>query len=462
MGIFSVLLLAAASFVRASVTIVDPSNYADLAADASDNALLADYTTDNGGVQYLIYDITGPYYYYDTDASLEHRTVSVDKNDTSVVVATDGSQLNISYVTVIKEGYSTWLNQASFFGVNAAVNIANDSTAYISHTNITVHNGAANIYAYGTGSTVYVEDVDLYSSGPVSHGIYAAGNGTVYANNIRHYSGGNRCSSFSGDSPGGNLYITDAVAHTAGIGSAIFYTLGETYGTDIVGKAENAPCLFSDGEQLSVFKNVDFSCGLLAGTILFSSSSRDSGASVSFENSRLTTTGEDMAALWFGNIIASAEIISTEINTASGILVIANTSQVTQAFSYFAGSEENSAIKPADVTVTVSESTLEGNIVAYNGSSITWKLADYSDWTGAAVLGGSSGTATFSISVDATSTWTLTDDVHLQAFKNGDKTLSNIKSKGHNIYYNPANTHNSWLKKKTVSLSGGGKLRPSS
>ncbi|KAF3002850.1 hypothetical protein E8E15_000573 [Penicillium rubens] len=462
MAVLSVLLLATASLVRGSVTIADPSNYADLAADKADNAILADYTTDNGGVQYLIYDITGPEYYYDKDATLEHTTVSVDKNDTSVIVATDGSQLNVSYVTVIKEGYSTWLNQASFFGVNAAVNIANDSSAWISNSNITVHNGAANIFAYGNDTVVYVDNVDLYSSGPVSHGIYAAGNGTAYANNVRHYSGGNRCSSFSGDNPGGYLHITDAVAHTAGIGSAIFYTLGETYGTDVVGKAENAPCLFSDGDQLSVFKNVDFTCGLLAGTILFSSSTRSSGGSVSFENSRLTTTGEDMAALWFGNIVASAEIISTEINTASGILIIANSSQVTQAFDYFAGSEENSSIKPADVSVTVSESILEGNIVAYNGSSITWKLTDYSEWTGAAVLGGSSGSATFSISVDSTSSWTLSEDVHVSVFKDGDSSLSNIKSKGHSIYYNPSHSGNSWLKKKTHDLSGGGKLRPSS
>lgn len=441
---------------------MDPSNYADLIADASDNAILADYTTDNGGAKYLIYDITGPYYYYGKDATLAHKTLSVDKNDTSVVVATDGSQLNLTYVTVVKEGYSTWLNQASFFGVNAAINTANDSTSYIEHSNITVHNGAANIYAYGTGSTVYVDDVDLYSSGPVSHGLYAAGNGTIYASNVRHYSGGNRASSFSGDSPGGYLYITDSVAHTAGIGSAIFYTLGESYGTDIVGKTDNAPCLFSDGDQKSAFTNVDFTCGLLAGTILFSSSSRGSGASVSFEKSRLTTTGEDMAGLWFGNIIASAEIIASEINTASGILVIANSSQVTQAFDYFAGSEQNSAIKPAEVTVTVSESTLKGDIVAYNGSSITWSLTEYSEWTGAARLGGKSGSATFSISVDESSTWTLTEDVHLQSFKNGDSSLSNIKSQGHSIYYNPSNPKNSWLKKKTVSLSGGGKLRPSS
>jgi hypothetical protein len=367
--------------------------------------------------------------------------LTVNANDTSVLVATHGATVNLSHVEVIKEGYCTWLNQASFFGINAAINIANSSTAYIENSNITVHNGAANVFAYGTGTTVYVSNTDLYSSGPVSHGLYAAGNATIYASNVRHYSGGNRCSSFSGDSPAGYLYVSDSVAHTAGIGSAIFYALGETYGTDVVGLAEKAPMLFSDGAQKAVLKNVDLTAGLLAGTVMFSSSQRRSGASISFENSRLTTLKKDMAALWFGNIIATATLVATELNPASGILVIANSSQVTQAFQYFAGSEENSSIQPAEVTVSVAESALEGDIVAYNGSSISWSLTDHSIWTGSANTAGK-GTATFAVSLDETSTWTLTRDVSVQNFTNADANNKNIRSRGYNIYYNPSAASN--------------------
>lgn len=41
--------------------------------------------------------------------------------------------------------------------------------AYISNTNITVKDGAANVFAYGEGTVVYVDAVSLYSAGPVSH-----------------------------------------------------------------------------------------------------------------------------------------------------------------------------------------------------------------------------------------------------------------------------------------------------
>jgi hypothetical protein len=262
------LCLAFATAVSATVPITDPSDYEDLAADASDNSIKADYNVDP--IMYQFIPVVGPYYYNGTTNSLDHQTFSVNKNDTSVIVATEGAQLNISYVDVIKEGYSSNLLQSSFFGINAAINVANASTAGIDHANITVHNGAANIFAYGDDTVVYVSDSDLYSSGPVSHGLYAAGNGTIYGYNLRHYSGGIRCSSFSGDSPAGYVHVYDSVAHTAGIGSAIFYALGYVYGTDVVGLAENAPSMFMDGNQLAEFKNVDFTAGLLAGTVMVS------------------------------------------------------------------------------------------------------------------------------------------------------------------------------------------------
>lgn len=461
MAPISLLLLAAAPVVKASIAIADPGDYADLKADTTDNALLADYTTDIGGPMVLTINITGPYYYTDTDASIDHTALSVNANDTSVLVATENSAVNISHASIVKEGYSTWLNEASFFGVNAAVNIANGSVSYIDHTNITTHNGAANLFAYGDGTVVYVDDVDLYSSGPVAHGLYSAGNGTIYARNVRHYAGGNRCSSFSGDSPAGYIYVTDAVAHTVGIGSAIFYTVGETYGTNVVGVAERSPSLFSDGAQKTVFRNVDFTAGLLAGTVMFSSSDRRSGASISFEDSRLTVTAAEGPGLWFGNVVADARIVATENSTVSGILVIANTSQVTQAFDHFAGSEENEEIQPAQVSVVVEESDLVGDIVAYNGSSISWSVSKHSTWTGIARVGGH-GAASFNVSVDASSTWVLTGDVHLQEFRNGDEKHQNIRSRGHNIYYNPTASGNAWLKKKSLSLQGGGQIIPGS
>ncbi|OCL10984.1 hypothetical protein AOQ84DRAFT_205055 [Glonium stellatum] len=450
-------ILALCGVCSATVTLKDPADYTDLHADASDNSFKAIY--DITPVMYQAWAIVGPYMFAgENHTSLDHETFTVNKNDTSVIVASGGAETNISFSKIIKYGYSSNLFQASFFGSNAAINIANTSTLYIDHSNITTHNGAANVYAFGTGTTAYVSNSDLYSSGPTAHGLYAAGNATIWGYNVRHYSGGNRCSSFAGDSPGGYVHVYDSIAHTKGIGSAIFYALGQAYGTDIVGWAENSPILFMDGNQLAVFNNVDLTAGLLAGTVMFSSAVRQSNASLSFANSRLTTTGKDMPGLWFGNVIASASLYATEISTVSGILVVANYSQVTQEFDYFAGYPDNNDLAPAIVAVSVAESTLNGDLVAYNSSSVTWNLSNHSSWTGSAYSG--YGAAEFAVSLDKTSAWTLTHDTKLQNFTNEDSSMMNVKSGGFTLFYNASSVANKWLKGAVHKLSDGGFVKP--
>ncbi|KAJ5798658.1 uncharacterized protein N7503_006163 [Penicillium pulvis] len=85
--------------------------------------------------------------------------------------------------------------------------------------NVTTHNGAANIYACGSDTVVHVDGARLYSSGPAAHGLYASGNGIIIATDVRHHSGGKRCSLPAGDSPAGYVTIENTVTNTARIGS---------------------------------------------------------------------------------------------------------------------------------------------------------------------------------------------------------------------------------------------------
>lgn len=270
-----------------------------------------------------------------TNITSSHKTYSVDANDTSVVVVTNGSYARFTHDTFIKQGYSSNLIEASFWGVNSAVWVGNASTAYIQNSNVTVHNGAANVYSYGTGTVVYVDDSFLYSSGPVSHGLYASGNGTIHGFNLRHYSGGYRSSAFSGDSPAGYVHVSDSIAHTDGIGSAICYALGLCNITNVIGHASDSPTLFMDSNQEAIWTDCDLTAGKLAGMVLFGSSTRVSGAELTLDNTKLTVLGKTMASLWFGNTIADVTIkASTFNNTASGVFLIANMSQVTQEFNH--------------------------------------------------------------------------------------------------------------------------------
>lgn len=352
------LLFCFVGAVSAILTLSDPSDQINPLDWAADNALLADYTvipvgltseniitspsyTDLSQTTYQEIANVGPNMWSSSIDASNHQTYTVDANDTSVAVITNGSNLKFTYDSFLKEGYSSNLIEASFWGVNAAIWVGNASTATIQNSNITVHNGAANVYSYGTDTVVYVKDTFLYSSGPVSHGLYASGNGTVYGSNLRHYSGGYRSSAFSGDNPAGYVHVTDSVAHTDGIGSAICYALGLCNITNVIGHASRSPTLFMDSDQEAVWTNCDLTAGKLAGMVLFGSSTRVTGAELRLENTKLTVLGDSMASLWFGNTIATAEIVSSTFNnTVSGIFLVANMSQVTQDFDHLYVSEE--------------------------------------------------------------------------------------------------------------------------
>jgi len=66
-----------------------------------------------------------------------------------------------------------------------------------------------------------------------------------------------------------------------------------------------------------------------------------------------------------------------------------------------------------------------------------------------------------SLSLDASSTWTVTADCALRGFSDADKTFSNVKSNGHTVTYDAMDTSNASLGGKTYKLPGGGQLTPS-
>jgi len=84
----SLLTVALAPCGLAYVAVNDPSDYVNLAADTSDNAILADFNITPE--LYQVNAIVGPYYYNGTSKVVSHAELSVDANDTSVIVVTEG------------------------------------------------------------------------------------------------------------------------------------------------------------------------------------------------------------------------------------------------------------------------------------------------------------------------------------------------------------------------------------
>jgi hypothetical protein len=54
----------------------------------------------------------------------------------------------------------------------------------------------------------------------------------------------------------------------------------------------------------------------------------------------------------------------------------------------------------------------------------------------------------------------VADNSYITRLTDEDTTLANIHANGYTVYYDAANSANSWLNGMTYDLTGGGKLTP--
>jgi len=112
------------------------------------------------------------------------------------------------------------------------------------------------------------------------------------------------------------------------------------------------------------------------------------------------------------------------------------------------------------VIFTADGQTLTGNMVADSRSSLTVTLQNGSALTGAINLEHTANAA--SLTLDASSTWTVTADSYLTSLSDPDgiseTTITNIIGNGHTVYYDAS----AWpeLGGLTYTLTGGGSLQP--
>lgn len=102
---------------------------------------------------------------------------------------------------------------------------------------------------------------------------------------------------------------------------------------------------------------------------------------------------------------------------------------------------------------------LTGDLVVDEISTLQLNLKANSTLTGA-VNAAHSGKEV-NVSLDETAVWQVTDTSYLTVLTNALSDCSNIRSNGHNVYYDAANEGNAWLNGSTITLLGGGLLTPS-
>ena len=113
------LLLLGPAF--AVISISDPSDVISPDLWIADNAIVPNYSVPFISVQPS--PIIAAYSFTDNSTAIDHQSFSTDRNQTSVLLISNQSEVNLSYVKVEKSGYASNLLESSFYGFNAAINV---------------------------------------------------------------------------------------------------------------------------------------------------------------------------------------------------------------------------------------------------------------------------------------------------------------------------------------------------
>ena len=377
------------------------------------------------------------------DTTIESGNYSSSNEDENAILVDGAIEVNLSNINVVKTGDSDGGDNTSFYGINSAIIAINGATLNLD--NITVETNATGgngVFSYGgsattnnsssDGTTVNISNSTITTTADNSGGIMTTGGGTTNATNLTVTTSGTSSAAIRSDRGGGTVNVDGGTYTTNGAGSPTIYstadisvenaTLIANQSEGIVVEGANSVeitnCTLEDHNtklngQSTTYKNI----------FLYQSMSGDASngtASFSATDSKIITNNGD--SFYITNTTATINLENNEIinNDADGYFLRA------QADSW-GNTNSNGGI----VTLNMKKQKALGNILIDSISSLEMNMNDSSSFEGII-----SGEGEISLTMDASSTLTLTGDSYVTSLVDEDTTYSNINFNGYTLYVN--------------------------
>ena len=375
---------------------------------------------------------------YNEDAQTSGETYTSTGTDENAVLVDDGAEVAIDNATVTRTSNdSTGGDNASFYGVGAAL-LAKDGTLYVKDSNITTDAaGGAGVFAYGDG-TVYVEDTTINTTQNASGGIHVAGGGTLYAWDLDVTTNGGSAAAIRSDRGGGKMVVEGGSYTSNGSGSPAVYTTADITieDADLTATGSEAVCI----EGLNTLRLFD--CDLTGNmpdddqndvtwdVIVYQSMSGDSEIGTgNFSMVGGTLTSKNGGLFYTTNTSSEILLSDVDINYSEDndffLQVTGNTNKrgwgsagANGAQCTFTGNSQDVAGK----IVYDSISTLDFYLT--NGSTLTGYFVDDETWAG------NGGDGYCNVYVSSDSVWTVTEDCTIDALYAAGKV---VDANGNNV-----------------------------
>ncbi|MBI5591511.1 MAG: hypothetical protein HY881_13620 [Deltaproteobacteria bacterium] len=402
--------------------------------------------------------VSGAYSQSGGSAARADQTFFTATTDESGVRVANGGALTLENVTVTTTGNTSSSDSSSFYGLNAGVLAESLSNITLSNSSvITSGTGANGVFATGSGSSAALSNVTIEASGDGGHGVMATAGGSLSLADVIINTSGAHGAAVSTDRGGGTITVTRGIAISSGQDSPGIYSTGTITARDAV--------ISGTGSEGAVIEGANSI--LLTNTILSGAKgTRDRGALI-YQSMSGDAQGTEGTFTMTGGTFnwPSTTGPAFYVTNSTGVITLKDVTVVSSSGTLLkAGADQwgTSGANGGTVIFTADGETLTGNMVADSLSSITARLQNGSSLTGAINSAKTAGAAV--LSLDATSTWTVTADSYLTSMSDADGisagTITNINGNGHNVYYNASLTANSALGGKTYTLNGGGYLAP--
>ena len=381
----------------------------------------------------------------ESQESLTYETSAVDQSALLISTAED---VTVTNPTVVKSGSSDGGDSCNFYGLNAAVLVKDGSTATITGGTITSDaDGANGVFSYGgnggrngaegDGTTVIIRDTVITTTGSGSGGIMTTGGGTTYAYDLTVTTSGGSSAPIRTDRGGGTVHVDGGSYTSNGLGSPAIYSTADitVENAALTSNLSEGVCI--EGKNSITLLNCDLTASntkcngnatFLDTIMIYQSMSGDADSGTSsftMTGGSLTSKSGHVFHVTNTNAVISLSDVEIRNEDASGVLLSV------------CDDGWNGAGNIA--TLNADGQTLSGTLLVGSNSSLTLNLINGSTFTGT-VSGEivnakgdtvSTETGTADVTLDSTSTWSLTADTYVSSFS-GD--TANITFNGYTLY----------------------------
>ncbi len=378
-----------------------------------------------------------------TDEDIQKGKYSSSKQDENVISVSGNVKSSLSGLTITKTGDSDGGDNTSFYGTNSAIIAKSGANVTIKNSTITTDaTGANGVFSYGgqattnnsssDNTTVNISDSTIVTKKDNSGGIMTTGGGIMNAKNLKITTSGTSSAAIRSDRGGGTVTVNKGTYKTTGKGSPAIYSTADITVKNATLTATASEGAIIEGKNSITLDNVKLTdtnntlngqSTTYKNIFIYQSMSGDAAegsATFTSKNSTITTNKGD--SIYVTNTKATINLENNKFinnDSTSNFLRIQKDSWGT------------SGSNGGDVTLNLKNQKVNGNIVVDEISKLSINISNNSSFKGSI---NNSNEGEVSLTIDESSTLTLTKDTYLKSFTNKDSTNSNINLNGYKLY----------------------------